>query len=471
MVPLVGAAPGNPETAVPPIPAVDPGVTDGQDPGQLLSRAIALLTAGDKAGSLQSSLSALQAKADADKVTADRAQQSAAAADAAAKASAAAAAAASTAAASATAAADRAQRSAQQLNADASSLGVALRRAAVDLYMSGGAPHVATLPVGRNVDGDAVVDAMVGEQVALSPQGILAAQRRAAGAAGQAAVTAKAERAATQAAAGAAQAAAGAAQRDLATAQAAAGRASLAVADSDSQVSTMGQQLGALDAATAATLQTEATTVAQQAGQNLASASSLQFNPAAPLPAPVPTTTVALAWAFSELGKAYVWGGTGPDTFDCSGLTQYSWNAAGVSIPRVAIDQYSYTLPVPLSDLRPGDLVFFGTDVHHVGMYIGAGLMINAPHTGSVVSITPMWWSDLLGFGRVHSATTPVPAHAPVAPAAVSAGLGTVPSQTTPPPGAPPITEGPTPTTSPSTTPTTTRSTPTTKPSPLTLPR
>jgi hypothetical protein len=179
---------------------------------------------------------------------------------------------------------------------------------------------------------------------------------------------------------------------------------------------------------------------------------------------------VALAWAFSELGKTYVWGGTGPETFDCSGLTQYSWNEAGVSIPRVAIDQYSYTVPVPLSDLRPGDLVFFGTDVHHVGMYIGGGLMINAPHTGSVVSITSMWWSDLLGFGRVHSDTTPVPAHAPLVPAAVTAGLGAVPSQTTPPPGAPPITEGPPPTTRPAPT-TTTGSSPTTKPSPLTLPR
>ncbi|MDQ2725489.1 MAG: NlpC/P60 family protein, partial [Actinomycetota bacterium] len=140
----------------------------------------------------------------------------------------------------------------------------------------------------------------------------------------------------------------------------------------------------------------------------------MQFTPQAPLPAPVVTSTVALTWLFSELGKTYVYGATGPTTFDCSGLTQFVWNKAGVSIPRVAIDQDNYAVPVPLSDVRPGDLVFFGADVHHVGMYIGDGLMINAPHTGDVVRVSSIWWSDLVGFGRVHTPGTPVPSRAPI---------------------------------------------------------
>ena len=81
-----------------------------------------------------------------------------------------------------------------------------------------------------------------------------------------------------------------------------------------------------------------------------------------------------------------------------------------MSIPRVAADQYAWTIPVPLSQLLPGDLVFFGkTDIHHVGIYIGDGLMINAPHTGTVVQVSSIWWSDLAGFGRVHAAGAPVP--------------------------------------------------------------
>ena len=143
-----------------------------------------------------------------------------------------------------------------------------------------------------------------------------------------------------------------------------------------------------------------------------------------------------LKWAFAELGKPYVWGATGPNSFDCSGLTQFVWRQAGVNIPRVAAAQYAWTIPVPLSQLLPGDLVFYGTtDIHHVGIYIGDGLMINAPHTGTVVQVSPIWWSDLAGFGRVHATGTPVP----VAPAAESdpsrrrrghRHAGPVPSQT-----------------------------------------
>jgi hypothetical protein len=148
-----------------------------------------------------------------------------------------------------------------------------------------------------------------------------------------------------------------------------------------------------------------------------------------------------LTWAFGELGKPYVWAATGPNTFDCSGLTQFVWRQAGVAIPRVAAAQDSWSIPVPLSQLIPGDLVFFGrTDVHHVGIYIGDGLMINAPHTGDVVRVSSIWWSDLAGFGRVHAAGTPVPLHQPPttkqpATPVVVPTAGAVPSQTKPPPG------------------------------------
>lgn len=449
-VPLLGSEASDPPVAVPPIPAVDPSITDGQDPHQLLARAIALLTADDQLAQLAPSLSAAQAQVNAATVAADRAEAAATATAATAQQAQTAAAAAASAAHQAATQAASDEQSSQTLAANAAALAGSLRQAALDLYMSGGTPRLTIPKAGPDANGDAIVDAMVGEQVALSPQGILAAERRAAAGAARTATAAAAEASTVHSQASAAQQAAATAASDAATAQAAAAKAAQAKADAATQLAALHQQLAAANAAGGPALATEATDLSQQAGKDLTSGVSLQFTPAAPLPPPPPTTTVALAWAFSELGKTYVWGGTGPDVFDCSGLTQFSWNKASESIPRVAIDQYSYTVPVPLSQLRPGDLVFFGSDVHHVGMYIGDGLMINAPHTGSVVSITDIWWSDLIGFGRVHDPGVAVPSHTPPAtPGAVESGNGSVPSQTSPPPGASPVTEGPT-TTAPS---------------------
>jgi cell wall-associated NlpC family hydrolase len=218
-------------------------------------------------------------------------------------------------------------------------------------------------------------------------------------------------------------------------------QASAAVAGELAAEASLESELAAVVASSRPQLMAETSTLAAQAGQELLTTAGLEFTPAAPLPPPLSTTSVALSWAFAELGKTYVWGATGPDTFDCSGLTQYAWHQAGVDIPRVAADQDSWTVPVPLSQLVPGDLVFFGkSDIHHVGIYIGDGLMINAPHTGDVVRVSSIWWSDLAGFGRVHDAGTPVPVHAapstgrPASPAVVPAA-GPVPSQTQPPPG------------------------------------
>ena len=93
----------------------------------------------------------------------------------------------------------------------------------------------------------------------------------------------------------------------------------------------------------------------------------------------------ALSFARTQIGKPYVWGATGPDSYDCSGLTQAAWKAAGVDIPRVTYDQVNAGTTVPVSSAQPGDLVFFYDDITHVGLYIGNGMMIHAPKPGAYV--------------------------------------------------------------------------------------
>lgn len=117
---------------------------------------------------------------------------------------------------------------------------------------------------------------------------------------------------------------------------------------------------------------------------------------------PAPGWQAALAFAESQMGKPYQWGGAGPATYDCSGLTMVAWGKAGVYMPHSAQDQYDMTARVPLGDLQPGDLVFFGTptDVYHVGMYVGGGNMVDAPETGQDVMIQPIYELNLLAGGR-----------------------------------------------------------------------
>jgi len=134
----------------------------------------------------------------------------------------------------------------------------------------------------------------------------------------------------------------------------------------------------------------------------LANAGSLDFKPSGPLPPQLPQTAQAIKIATAQLGKPYVWGATGPDSFDCSGLMQWSWAQVGVGLPRVAADQQAWVIPVPISQVLPGDLVFFGNPAHHVGMYIGNGMMVDAPHSGAYVEEVSVWWDELAGFGRVH---------------------------------------------------------------------
>jgi cell wall-associated NlpC family hydrolase len=109
----------------------------------------------------------------------------------------------------------------------------------------------------------------------------------------------------------------------------------------------------------------------------------------------------AVAEAYRQLGKPYEWAAAGPDRFDCSGLTMWAWARAGVSLPHSSQAQFDRGTHVSSNDLRPGDLVFFGSPIHHVGIYVGGGNMINAPQTGDVVRIAPAMRSDYVGAVRL----------------------------------------------------------------------
>ncbi|MEV8549567.1 NlpC/P60 family protein [Streptomyces glaucescens] len=112
----------------------------------------------------------------------------------------------------------------------------------------------------------------------------------------------------------------------------------------------------------------------------------------------------ALAFARAQIGKPYVWGATGPGSYDCSGLTQAAWKAAGVTLPRTTYDQVTSGTTVSLSAARPGDLVFFYDDVTHVGLYIGNGMMIHAPKPGAYVREESVYYD---GESSIHSVVRP----------------------------------------------------------------
>ncbi|MFI1013691.1 NlpC/P60 family protein [Streptomyces sp. NPDC020965] len=106
--------------------------------------------------------------------------------------------------------------------------------------------------------------------------------------------------------------------------------------------------------------------------------------------APNARAAQAVSYAHGAIGKPYVWGATGPGAYDCSGLTQAAWKAAGVSLPRTSYAQINAGQRVGRSELAPGDLVFFFEGVSHVGLYIGDGRMIHAPRPGAPIRIAPV---------------------------------------------------------------------------------
>ena len=119
-----------------------------------------------------------------------------------------------------------------------------------------------------------------------------------------------------------------------------------------------------------------------------------------PAPAPSERARVAVETALEQVGKPYQWGAAGPDSFDCSGLTMWSWAQAGVALPHNSGAQYAATTRVDQSDWEPGDLLFAGSPIHHVGMYIGNGQMVEAPYTGAYVRVVSAYRSDYVGAGR-----------------------------------------------------------------------
>ncbi|MBO3751867.1 C40 family peptidase [Streptosporangiaceae bacterium NEAU-GS5] len=109
----------------------------------------------------------------------------------------------------------------------------------------------------------------------------------------------------------------------------------------------------------------------------------------------------AARWALTQQLKPYVWGGAGPNYYDCSGLIMVAYQHVGISLPHYTGDLWTSGTHVSRDDLRPGDLVFFYSDLHHVGMYIGGGYMIHAPHTGDVVRIAPLGNRPFAGGVRI----------------------------------------------------------------------
>lgn len=128
--------------------------------------------------------------------------------------------------------------------------------------------------------------------------------------------------------------------------------------------------------------------------------------------APTRAAAEAIAFAASRVGLPYVWGGIGPSGYDCSGLTQAAYKVAGVDIPRVATAQYRGGDKVGLDRLAPGDLVYYGTSdfAHHVAIYLGRSrgesVVLDAPHTGAVVRLDPLFAEDLFGATRPAGAST-----------------------------------------------------------------
>ncbi|MFD5267100.1 NlpC/P60 family protein [Streptomyces sp. NPDC058335] len=117
--------------------------------------------------------------------------------------------------------------------------------------------------------------------------------------------------------------------------------------------------------------------------------------------APNSRAAAAVSYAYAKLGSPYVWGATGPNAFDCSGLVQAAYRSAGVSLPRTTYAQIDAGRRVSRSELQPGDLVFFYSGITHVGIYIGGGKMIHAPNPSAPVRVAPLDEMPYAGASRV----------------------------------------------------------------------
>ncbi|GAA5082896.1 cell wall-associated NlpC family hydrolase [Thermocatellispora tengchongensis] len=109
----------------------------------------------------------------------------------------------------------------------------------------------------------------------------------------------------------------------------------------------------------------------------------------------------AARWALTQQLKPYVWGAEGPNSYDCSGLVMWAYQKVGISLPHYTGDQWTAGTHIKREELRPGDLVFFYNDLHHVGIYVGGGMMVHAPRTGDVVRIAPIGNRPYAGAVRI----------------------------------------------------------------------
>jgi len=163
--------------------------------------------------------------------------------------------------------------------------------------------------------------------------------------------------------------------------------------------------LKAVDAARQAELQRQALAAQQSSQRQAALAPTVGIGTSSPVspptPAPPATHGGVVGIAMQYLGTPYVWGGASPSGFDCSGFVMYVYGQMGVSLPHSSYAQYGYGSPVSMSQLQPGDLVFFD-GLGHVGIYVGGGTFIHAPHTGDVVKISSLsgWYASTFVGGR-----------------------------------------------------------------------
>jgi cell wall-associated NlpC family hydrolase len=121
----------------------------------------------------------------------------------------------------------------------------------------------------------------------------------------------------------------------------------------------------------------------------------------------------ALRHAVDQIGKPYEWGAEGPDAYDCSGLTSQAWKSAGRPVPRTSQEQWAQLPRVPLSDLRPGDLVVYFPEATHVALYLGEGLVVQAPRPGARIKVSPLAANPVLGAVRPDPAGKPLRRYTP----------------------------------------------------------
>jgi peptidoglycan DL-endopeptidase CwlO len=119
------------------------------------------------------------------------------------------------------------------------------------------------------------------------------------------------------------------------------------------------------------------------------------------LPEATNVGTTALRAALTQRGKPYVWGAAGPNSYDCSGLVLWAFAQEGISLPHYTGSLWNSGMHVSRNDLEPGDLVFFFADISHVGIYLGNGLMVDAPSTGQVVQVQAVFWDSYVGAVRI----------------------------------------------------------------------